>query len=119
MASDHVSDIGCDGVETPDGDAYFYASLSEDDGTDGAIEVWDGDPSATDLVWMRDDTRPVTMTFSPTHVEATIPLLPSGEAQIVADLEPVEEFSFTDPARTATAATASRSRARPSPRRAR
>ena len=28
--SDHVQDIGCDAVPTPDGDAYFYASISDD-----------------------------------------------------------------------------------------
>ena len=94
--TDHVQDIGCDEVATPDGVAYFYASQSEIDGTGAYLEVYDGDPASTDPVWMQDETRPVSMTFGPTTVEVTIPLLPSGEAQIVADLEPVEEISFLD-----------------------
>ena len=94
--SDHIQDIGCDGVATPDGIAYFYAVLSEDEGADGEIVVFDGDPESTEPVWLHDDTRPVAMTFGPTTVEVTIPLLPSGEAQIVADIEPAEDASFID-----------------------
>src|SRR5688572_2304198 len=94
--SDHISDIGCDGVTTSDGIAYFYAVLSEEDGPEASIEVWDGDPEATEPTWRRDDTRPVAMTFGPTTVEVTIPLLPSGEAQIVAELEKVEDLEIRE-----------------------
>ena len=36
------------------------------------------------------------MSFSPTSVDATIPLLPSGEAHIVASLEPADDPWFND-----------------------
>ena len=36
-ASDHISDIGCDGVITPEGVAYFYAVLSDEDGPEASL----------------------------------------------------------------------------------
>jgi hypothetical protein len=94
--TEHLQDIGCDGVVTPDGDAYFYASLSDVRETDGYLDVIAGDPEDPDLVWQRDYDRPVVMTFGPTAASATIPLLPSGEAHIAATLEPVEPLDFVD-----------------------
>ena len=91
--SDHVRDIGCDALSTPDGDAYFYASISDLFGTDAYLDVWS---SADELVWTRDYDRAASMTFSSTSVDVTIPLLPSGEAHIAATLEPAFDPSFTD-----------------------
>lgn len=94
--ADHVQDIGCNEVATADGVAFFYAVLSEKLGPAAELVVFDGDPEVSDPVWMQDDTRPVAMTFGPTTVEVTIPLLPSGEAHIVADIEPAEDASFLE-----------------------
>jgi hypothetical protein len=94
--SDHVQDIGCDAVPTPDGDAYFYASISGVFGTDAYLDVWSSPDEDAELVWTRDYDRPVSMSFSSTSLEATIPLLPSGEAHIAATLEPAFDPSFTD-----------------------
>ena len=91
--SDHVRDIGCDAVPTPDGDAFFYAGISDLFGTDAFLDVWS---SEDELVWTRDYDRPASMSFSSTSVEVTIPLLPSGEAHIAATLEPAFDPSFTD-----------------------
>jgi hypothetical protein len=91
--SDHVRDIGCDALSTPDGDAYFYASISDLFGTDAYLDVWS---SEDEVVWTRDYERPVSMTFSPTNVDVTIPLVPAGEAHIAATLEPAFDPSFTD-----------------------
>ena len=94
--TEHLQDIGCDGVVTPDGEAFFFASLSDLFGTDGNIAVFAGDPEDPDLVWSRDDGRDVEMTFDPTGVTAAIPVLPSGEALIRATLEPADPVDFAD-----------------------
>jgi hypothetical protein len=93
---EHIRDIGCGGLTTPDGTAEFYVSLSDLYGIDAYLDVWAGEPGDSELIWMRDFDRPVVATFGPTTVSATIPLLPAGEAQVVAELEPVEAISFTD-----------------------
>ena len=91
--SDHVRDLGCDGVATPAGTAFFYASTSDLFGTDAFLDVWD---DTDQLVWTRDFDRPAAVTFGPTSAQATIPLLPSGEALVQASLEPAGDISFTD-----------------------
>jgi hypothetical protein len=97
--TEHLQDIGCDGVGTPDGTAFFYASLSDIRGTDGYLDVIaedSEDPENPDIVWQRDFDRPVVMTFGPAAVSVTIPLLPSGEAHVSATLEPVSPIDFVD-----------------------
>ena len=76
--------------------ASFYASISDVFGTDGYLDVWSSEDEDAELVWTRDFDRPVSMTFGPTSADVTIPLVPSGEAHIVATLEPADDPSFTD-----------------------
>ena len=56
--SDHVQDIGCDAVPTPDGDAYFYASISDVFGTDTYLDVWSSPDEDAEVVWTRDYAAP-------------------------------------------------------------
>jgi hypothetical protein len=92
--TDVVRDASCGPIPSPLGDVYFGAFISSLNGTDAGLDVID--PSTGVPVMTRDFDRPVSVTISSTAMNATIPLLPSGEATISATRSPADPFSFDE-----------------------
>jgi hypothetical protein len=94
--ADQTRDAGCSAVLTPLGTAEFVGWESMTYGTDAWIDVWAGEPYASDLVLTRDLEQPVEVVFSGSGVELSIPVVPAGTVTVIGTLTPADSLSFDD-----------------------
>jgi len=93
--TEHIQDVGCWNVTAGGLTVEFYARISDVHGTEAYLDAWDGEPYASDPVYSATGTD-VEMTFGPT-VTISIPLAPSGTAEITGTITPVEAIDYEGP----------------------